>query len=153
MPVMKVTPSTTTLMADLLKKIEKIEETQKGRLERNMEIFSQRLRLLDQNDPRMTVAMIETSRDIQNSIVDDQKLCDELDQVLGKCRTVILSLSRLIKSMPIPVQNGPSNTIQKIKKRKSEAEPVTPKRAKPDEKQESVLVIDEEQEVEPAPST
>ena len=143
MPVMKVTPSTTTLMAELMKKIEKIEETQKERLERNMEIFNQRLRLLDPNDARMTVAMIETSRDIQNSIVADQKLCDELDQILGKCRMAIFSLSRLIKSMPLPVQAAPP-TNNKIKKRKSKVEAAVPKRTKSDEIQEAVLVIDED---------
>ena len=73
MPVMKVQPSTITLMAELLKQIEKVEGQQKQRLDEDMEVFNERLRLLDPNDSRMTVAMIETSRDIQNSIVMDQK--------------------------------------------------------------------------------
>ena len=143
MPVMKVQPSTITLMAELLKQIEKVEEQQKQRLDQDMEVFNERLRLLDPNDSRMTVAMIETSRDIQNSIVMDQKICDQMAQISTKCKTAIVSLSKLIKSMPLPVQAVPP-TNNKIKKRKSEVEATVLKRTKSDEIQEAVLVIDED---------
>ena len=64
-------------------------------------------------------------------------------QISTKCKTAIVSLSKLIKSMPLPVQAVPP-TNNKIKKRKSEVEAAVLKRTKSDEIQEAVLVIDED---------
>ena len=157
MPNMKIQPSTSTMLTELLKLIERLEESQKGRAEREIETFNERLRCMDPNEPRAMVQMIKISKDIQESIVSNQKLMDDVAVITTKCRATILSLSRMMKNMQnvqVPAQSGNPTNGQKIKKRKSETESIILKRTKPDDNKEApVMVIDEEVENTPGSSS